>query len=78
MVTFNELKEIFEEMFKDEINPEVLSENALLVDDLGMNSISMLFMSLTLEERFNIKFDNTDFASLKSVSDVINIINSKK
>lgn len=77
MVTFNELKEIFVNMFKDEINPEVLNENALLIDDLGMNSISMLFMSLTLEERFNIKFDNTDFASLKSVGDVINIINSK-
>ncbi len=77
MITLNELKEFFEEMFDRELDTALLSEKTTLTDDLGMNSIAMLQMSLALEERYDIEFENSDFTRLKNVGDVIALINSK-
>ncbi|MBR2472300.1 MAG: acyl carrier protein [Clostridia bacterium] len=77
MVTIDDLKKIFEAIFESELDVSNISESTALIEDLGMNSIGMLYMALTLEEQYNIKFENSDFQSLKTIGDVIAKIESK-
>lgn len=77
MITINELKEVFESIFERELDLATLTEDTNLFDDLGMNSIGMIYMSITLEEKYNIKFENEDFIAIKTIGDVIRLINNK-
>lgn len=77
MTTKERLLKVFNTVFEDEIDPETMTESANLLDDLGMNSISFLYMAMAIEEEFGIKFCNDDFAKLNAVGDVIACIESK-
>ena len=77
MSTFERLLKVFKAVFEDEIDVSSLSENANLRDDVGINSIGMLYMAMALEEEFNIKFANEDFQKIQTVSDVISVIEEK-
>lgn len=77
MSTFERLIKVFKAVFEDEIDISSLSENASLRDEVGINSIGMLYMAMALEEEFNIKFVNEDFQKIQTVSDVISIIEEK-
>lgn len=77
MSTFERLIKVFKAVFEDEIDTSKLSEEANLRDDVGINSIGMLYMAMALEEEFGIKFVNEDFAKIATVSDVISVIEEK-
>lgn len=77
MSTFERLIKVFKAVFEDEVDVSKLSENANLRDDVGINSIGMLYMAMALEEEFEIKFVNEDFAKIVTVSDVISVIEEK-
>lgn len=77
MSTFERLVKVFKAVFEDEIDTSKLSEDANLRDDVGINSIGMLYMAMALEEEFNIKFVNEDFAKIVTLSDVISVIEEK-
>lgn len=77
MNTFERLVKVFKVVFEDEIDVSNLSENANLRDDVGINSIGMLYMAMALEEEFDVKFVNEDFAKITTVSDVISVIEEK-
>ena len=77
MVTVENLKELFETIFEQELNLDNISENSDLKKDIGMNSISFLYMAMVLEEKYSIKFNNDDFVKIVTVKDVMEIIESK-
>ena len=77
MNTFERLVKVFKAVFEDEIDTSLLSENANLRDEVGINSIGMLYMAMALEEEFDIKFVNEDFAKIITVADVISVIEEK-
>ena len=77
MVSANDLKEMFVKVFGDTINVDDLDENSDLRADAGMNSISFLYMAMVVEEKYGIQFTNSDFVSLKTVKDVIEVIEKK-
>lgn len=77
MITVEELKELFTLVFGQEIDVSKLDESADLKKDLGMNSISFLYMATVLEEKYSIQFNNEDFVKLATVGDVIDIVESK-
>ena len=71
------MKDVLESVFEGEIDPASVKESDDLRDDLEMNSISMLYMIMGLEEEFEIKFENSDFVKMKTVGDVIECIEGK-
>lgn len=71
------MKSVLESVFEGEIDPASVKESDDLRDDLEMNSISMLYMIMGLEEEFEIKFENSDFVKMKTVGDVIECIEGK-
>lgn len=52
-------------------------ENANLVDDLGLNSVGILYLVIAIEEFFNIRFDDVGTSDLKTVGQVVDYIQDK-
>lgn len=72
------LKTLFNNVFEGEIDTSGINEDSRLIEDLGMNSIALLYMAIAVEEEFGVKFDNSDFATLRTVGDVIKKIEANK
>lgn len=77
MTTRERMEKVMTDVFSGDIDASSVSDSARLKEDLGMNSVAMLYMALGLESEFGIKFVNTDFAGLITVADVIACIESK-
>ncbi len=77
MNTFERLLKVCDAVFEGEIDTSSVTLDASLHDDIGINSIGLLYMAMALEEEFEIKFVNEDFEGLSTVKDVIAIIEKK-
>lgn len=77
MTTMERLAKVFCAVFEDQIDPAAIHMDATLLGDLGMTSISLLYMAMATEEEFGIKFVNEDFATLITVGDVVACIERK-
>ena len=77
MNTFERIKKVCESVFEGELDTSAITPEASLFEDIGMNSIGILYMAMALEEEFSIKFSNDDFPNIKTVSDVIAVIEKK-
>ena len=56
---------------------EAGGENASLVDDLGLNSVGILYLVIAIEESFGIRFDDVGTSDLKTVGQVVEYIRGK-
>lgn len=56
---------------------ETLSEEANLVNDLGLSSVGVLYVVIAIEEFFNIRFDDVGFADFQTIRDVVDYIEKK-
>ena len=77
MNTFERLIKVFNAVFEDEVNTAAITPASSLREDIGINSIGMLYMAMALEEEFHIKFVNEDFLAIQTVADVIACIEGK-
>ena len=71
MNTMDRLKDLIDRVFEGEIDTSALTPASRLKEDVGMSSIGMLYMAMSLEEEFGLSLTNDDFAKLLTVSDVI-------
>ena len=72
---FNKLKEIL--VSADERNREAVekcSEDSDLIHDFGFSSVNMLYLVISIEEEFDIRFKELGVSDFKKVSDVITYI----
>ena len=68
---FTELKTIFK-MVKPNIDTDALTEGTRLIEDLGLDSLTILLLSFAIEKKFEFKFDGAPkFASVGEVMDYI-------
>ncbi|MBQ3527256.1 MAG: acyl carrier protein [Clostridia bacterium] len=77
MNTVERMRQVLDSVFEGEIDSSAIKETDNLKSDLEMNSIAMLYMVMGLEEEFEIKFENSDFANMETVADVIRAIEAK-
>ena len=77
MTTLEKLIAVCNAVFEGEINLDGVKAEDNLRDDVGINSVGMLYMAMALEEEFAIKFRNEDFATIFTVQDVIDCIDRK-
>ncbi|MGI6264436.1 MAG: acyl carrier protein [Acutalibacteraceae bacterium] len=54
------------------------SENARLTTDLGLTSVSILFLVIAVEEEFGIRFDDVGVTDFETVGDVVAYIERKR
>ena len=75
---FNELKNIL--LAEDDRNAALIdqcTEDTRLIDDLGLNSIGILYLVISIEETFGIRFENADINTFKTVGEVMDYIVAK-
>ncbi len=77
MNTLERLIKVFHAVFEDSVDVERMTLDSTLREDIGINSIGLLYMAMAVEEEFEIKFKNEDFAAIRTVGDVIACIESK-
>ena len=53
------------------------TEQTRLVEDIGLNSVGMLYLVIVLEESFQIKFEDVGTATFDTVARVIDYIEEK-
>ena len=61
----------------DRSGREEVTEDMLLVKDLGFNSMKMLYMAVLIEENFQIRLENIKGLNLQTVGDVVDMIENK-
>ena len=73
---------IFEELralLRRELNWEGdLRPDQRLVEDLGLDSLRLLTLAVTVENHFEISLDPQDEADLRTVSDLLEVIERKR
>ena len=58
-------------------NPDDITLEASLGNDLGINSLELADLVLLCEEKFNIEIDDDDLRELITVGDVVNYLETK-
>lgn len=71
------LKEIFHMAMGNDFSIDILDENVDLVNELGLNSVGILYLVIGVEEFFSISFDNVSFSDFVTVKDVVDYIEKK-
>jgi len=66
---YQQLKAHLEEMF--EVPPDIISREARLVDDLDLDSIDLVDLSVKLEELTDRKFSKEQFKGIRTVDDIV-------
>lgn len=51
-----------------------IDESSRLVEDLGLNSVGVLYIVIAIEEFFSIEFEDVGFDDFKVIGDVIDYI----
>ena len=71
----DKLKEILKTV-SPEIDTNTVSEKTRLIDDLGFDSMSMMLLSLEIEEAFGFRFEET--VRFETVGEVITYLEAIK
>lgn len=69
------IKEIIMEIL--EVEMDVITDDASIVDDLGADSIAIMEIVMELETEFDMEIDTEDIVNFKTVSDIQKFLESK-
>ena len=67
-----ELAQILEEVA--DVKPEDVTPDKSFVDDLDVDSLSMVEVAMAVEEKFNAKIPDEELSELKTVGDAVTYI----
>lgn len=73
MAVFDKVKEIIVKELK--INPDKVTLEASLKDDLGADSLDAVEIVMDIEDEFGIEIDDTKAESIATVGDLVSYIN---
>ncbi|MCQ2956439.1 MAG: acyl carrier protein [Mycoplasmoidaceae bacterium] len=68
------LKKILKDALPKQVNLSKVELTDRLVEDLGFNSVAMVYMAFAIEKEFSVDISDLSFASFKTINDVINYI----
>jgi acyl carrier protein len=71
---YQQLKAHLEEMF--EVPPDKVSQEARLVDDLDLDSIDMVDLSVKLQELTSRKLSQEQFKGIRTVDDIVDRVHA--
>jgi len=71
---FQELVRIAEDVVGGGVSYKNATMDSKFHEDLGLDSIAMIYTVLALEKRFEVRFDNKSLASFSTVGDIVAFI----
>lgn len=69
------IKNIIAELI--EIDASTIGNDALIIDDLGADSIAVMEIVMELEDEYGVEVPTEDVLNLKTVADIVAYIESK-
>ena len=74
-MTFDKVKKLLADQLN--IDAGKITENSKVIDDLGADSLDVVEMLMTLEDEFNVTVSDEESVNLKTVGDIVKLIDSK-
>ncbi|MEA4875787.1 acyl carrier protein [Anaerorhabdus sp.] len=72
---FEKVKEVLVETLN--VDEDQIKLEASLKDDLGIDSLAAVELSLELETQFDVKIEDEELVNLKTVADIVNLLEGK-
>jgi acyl carrier protein len=72
---FEKVKELLVEELS--VNPDDITLNAELVNDLGINSLELADLVLLCEEKFDLEISDDDIHKFVTIGDIVEYLNNK-
>lgn len=69
---FEKIREIICEQL--ELEEDVVTMDAVLLEDLGADSIDLADLVMTFEDEFDLEISDEDLENIKTVGDIVNFI----
>lgn len=73
---FNKLIDILKEVVNN-LDYSKINLDTKIFDELNLDSISILYMIMSIESLYNVKITNDDVTSMKTIDDLIEFIISR-
>lgn len=73
---FEKVKEVLMEAIN--VDEDMITLEANLKDDLGIDSLATVELSLELETEFDVRIEDEELAKLVTVSDIVSLLESKQ
>lgn len=67
--------DIIKQLLQDKVTSEITLDKTM--EDLGIDSLTLVEVIVELEERLEIEFEDDDLINLKTIKDVVELIDSK-
>ena len=74
-MTLDKVKKLLAEQLN--IDAEKITESSKVIEDLGADSLDVVEMLMTLEDEFNVTVSDEESVGLKTVGDIVKLIESK-
>ena len=71
-MVFDKVKEIIVDQL--EVDEDKVTPEASIIDDLGADSLDVVDLVMALEDEFEIKIPDEDVENVKTVNDIVKII----
>ena len=72
---FEKVKEVLMEAIN--VDEDMIKLEANLKDDLGLDSLAAVELSLELETEFDVRIEDEELAKLVTVADIVSLLESK-
>ena len=72
---FEKVKEVLMEAIN--VDEDMIKLEASLKDDLGIDSLAAVELSLELETEFDVRIEDEELAKLVTVADIVSLLESK-
>ena len=72
---FEKVKEVLMEAIN--VDEDMIKMEANLKDDLGIDSLAAVELSLELETEFDVRIEDEELAKLVTVADIVSLMESK-
>ena len=72
---FEKVKEVLMEAIN--VDEDMIKMEANLKDDLGIDSLAAVELSLALETEFDVRIEDEELAKLVTVADIVSLLESK-
>ena len=72
---FEKLTNIFNIVINRSVDVSKINMDSKIIEDLGVNSIGLIYLAVAVEEEFDVDMSNASLESFKTIRDVINYIN---
>jgi acyl carrier protein len=74
---FRELLEIVKPYLPKDVDESAIHPESRFIDDLNINSSHLVDIVLDVEDRYDIRVEDTEMEELRSVADAIDLVRNK-